>query len=200
MTVSYHLRRVAAALFAAGTLSLVSSTASSGQVASIKPGERLRVTIGVRSQADPRVITPSVVKGRLESLREDSLLVRVGTADSVAAFAISAFEGPNHYLEVHAGSQARNGALAGLAVGGLTGFLVGYCFQLFSDSCANDAAAGLGVGAVFGAAGTLAGALVGALVDRYEPVDSTARETSVKPYFGRRGQIGLSARIQIPRH
>ena len=86
-----------------------------------------------------------------------------------------------HFAEVESlqrslrvGTQAVNGAWIGGVVGGATGFILGYCYQLYEDGCAKnsgDGAQGLLVGVV---AGSLVGAGIGLTIGRYGPWEAVA--------------------------
>jgi len=72
------------------------------------------------------------------------------------------------------GTQAANGAWIGGVVGGATGFILGYCYQLYEDGCAKnsgDGAQGALVGTV---AGSLVGAGIGLMMGRYGPWEAVA--------------------------
>ena len=72
------------------------------------------------------------------------------------------------------GTQAANGAWIGGVVGGATGFILGYCYQLYEDGCAKnsgDGAQGALVGTV---AGSLVGAGIGLMIARYGPWEAVA--------------------------
>ena len=67
------------------------------------------------------------------------------------------------------GTQVANGAWIGGVVVGATGFILGYCFQIFDDGCAKDWGDG-GQGLLVGAAaGSLVGAGIGLMIGRYGP-------------------------------
>ncbi len=72
------------------------------------------------------------------------------------------------------GTQVANGSWIGGVVGGATGFILGYCYQLYDDGCAKnsgDGAQGALVGTV---AGSLVGAGIGLMIGRYGPWEAVA--------------------------
>ena len=111
-------------------------------------------------------------------------------------------------LSTRLGGRARNGALMGGAILGVPGFLLGYCFQLFSDGCAEDFGAGLEVGLPAAAIGGLIGAGIGLLFDNYSPWEDVSDlgrpgrsgaldklSVDVRPYPD--GRIGLGVRLAL---
>lgn len=88
------------------------------------------------------------------------------------------------------GNKARRGAVYGGAILGTTGFLFGYCFQLFSDECANDFEAGMQVGLPAAGIGALIGAGIGLMISHYGPWETVAD-------LGAPGRSGAQNRVSI---
>ncbi len=105
------------------------------------------------------------------------------------------------------GTKARKGALIGGGILGVTGFFLGYCFQIFDDGCAEDLRTGAGIGLGGVAVGALIGGGIGMLMHNYGPFeavadlggpsrsDSNRLSVEVQPFPG--GGIGLGVRLGL---
>ena len=103
------------------------------------------------------------------------------------------------------GTKALKGALIGGGTLGVTGFFLGYCFQLFSDECAEDLPTGVGLGLGGAAIGAVIGGGIGLLMHNYGPFetvsdlggptrsDSNRLSVDVQPFPG--GRIGVGVRL-----
>ena len=72
------------------------------------------------------------------------------------------------------GTQAAKGALIGGAILGSTGFIVGYCVNVFGSGCAEDLRSGAAGALVGAAAGSLVGVVIGRLIGRYGSWEAVA--------------------------
>ena len=103
------------------------------------------------------------------------------------------------------GTKALKGALIGGGILGVTGFFLGYCFQIFNDGCAEDLRSGTRIGLGGAAIGAVIGGGIGLLMHDYGPFetvsdlggptrsDSNRLSFEVQPYPD--GRIGLGVRL-----
>lgn len=88
------------------------------------------------------------------------------------------------------GTRAGRGAILGGGVAGVTGFIFGYCFQIFAEGCAEDFRTGVAAGLVAGAGGALVGAGIGWMITRYGPWETVAD-------LGGSGRSGTLDRLSV---
>jgi hypothetical protein len=168
--------------------------AAHAQTRPVEPGDLVRLD---------RLVDGAFEKGwtgRLESISEDTLFVRVVQTgrDSVMALGRDRLD-TDLRLNLYSGTHALKGAVT---VGGTLaslGFSLGYCFQLFADGCAGDLEGGLAVGALFGLAGAAVGGLIGAAIPNYTPVGASAlyADARVTPLLSSDGKVGVSVSVPL---
>ena len=154
--------RIRVVLFFAFAPQLVGFSGVLAQRLELQPGDKAQVSMN-----DPALlpfegsVTETWDGGFEIEVREESRPRRVDFAD------VSSLQ-----RSLRVGTQVVNGAWIGGVVGGATGFILGYCYQLYNDGCAansGDGAQGLLVGAV---AGSLVGAAVGWMNIHYGPFEA----------------------------
>jgi hypothetical protein len=155
----------------------------------VKVGDRVRVT------------APDVRRreGTVQLLTTDSLVMRLpGYGGTPNRLAIPLASVTRLELSMPGGSRAGQGALTGLAIGGVGGAIVAGT-ACAGDQLLEDAAVGCAlVGAVFfGAGGALVGAIIGAMTTgtRWEEVPLDRLRLQVAPQRDGRFGLWLSVRF-----
>ena len=156
--------RIRVVLFLAFAPQLVGFSGVLAQRLELQPGDKAQVSMN-----DPALlpfegsVTETWDGGFEIEVRGESRPRRVDFAD------VSSLQ-----RSLRVGTQVVNGAWIGGVVGGATGFIGGYCYQLYDDGCAKnsgDGAQGALVGTV---AGSLVGAGIGLMIGRYGPWEAVA--------------------------
>ena len=171
-------------------LAFVPLTSATAQVPPpVKVGDRVRVT------------APDVRRreGTVQLLTTDSLVMRLpGYGGTPNRLAIPLASVTRLELSMPGGSRAGQGALTGLAIGGVGGAIVAgtACAgdQLLEDAAGRCALAGA---VIFGAGGALLGFIVGAMITgtRWEEVPLDRLRVSLGPQ--RDGRLGLCASVRV---
>jgi hypothetical protein len=190
--------RIRVALLLACASQLIVSQGAFGQGPTLQQGSKAQVVLRDRS------VLP--FEGRVTETWDDGFTIDINGQSRPQRVYFAEVESLQRSLRL--GSKVGEGAKYGGAIMGGAGFLLGYCFQLFSDQCAEDVEAGIIAGLAAGAAGALVGAGIGALMGRYGPWeavtnlggpdrsgDSDRLSVDLLPYPD--GRIGLGVSLNV---
>ena len=156
--------RIRVVLFFAFALQLVGFSGVLAQRLELQPGDKAQVSMN-----DPALLP---FEGSVTETWDGGFEIEVRGELRPRRVDFAEVESLQRSLRV--GTQVVNGAWIGGVVGGATGFILGYCYQLYDDGCAKnsgDGAQGLLVGVV---AGSLVGAGIGLMIGRYGPWEAVA--------------------------
>ena len=150
------------------------------QASELPPGTKARVVLLDRG-AEP-------LEGSVVLTSDDGFEIDVRGESRIRRVDFAEIESLQRSLRV--GTHWMRGAVAGGVVSGVTGFIFGYCFQLFDSGCARDIRTGTAAGLAAGAGGALVGAGIGSLIGRYSPWEPVTGIEGTDG-SGDRGRLGV---------
>lgn len=151
--------RAQVVLLLAFVLQVVASQAISAQRPNLQAGSRAQVV-----PSDPNV---EPFEGTVTQTWQDGFAIEVRGEPTPRRVDFADVESLQRSLRL--GTQAKHGAIIGGAAVGVTGFIVGYCFNLYGTGCFKDLRTGAAGGLVGAGIGALVGGGIGILIGRYGP-------------------------------